>query len=211
MGQKYRNAMQEDDGIHFESMPEFSTHEQKDIVPIVEREYFSLYDELEEKCHPDRYLNPFNLERFALANELYSELQKRSRRDDNSLIDIREKAIDGLGIHISTRRLYEYLLKYCDPKIYTSMQPYDKARVQEAGRLFAKIQAAKDDIHELEEVWREAETFISSRDNEIDMKLAKEMNKRIEKQKEIDKKADKELVVGICIIIAGVILLLIFG
>ena len=192
-------------------MPGFSTDERKDKAPFEERKYFSLYDELEEKCHPDRYLNPFNQERFDLANELYAELQRRSKHDDNSLIDIREKAIEGLGIHISTRRLYEYLLEYCDPKIYTSMQPYDKDRVQEAGRLFAKIQAAKDDIHELEEVWREAETFISSRDNEIDMKIAEEMNKRIEKQKEIDKKADKEMVTGICIIIAGVIFLLIFG
>ena len=182
--------MQGDDGIHFESMPELFTHEQNDKVPIAERDYLSLYDELEEKCHPDRYLNPFNPERFALANELYAELQRRSKRDDNSLIDIREKAIDGLGIHISTRKLYDYLLKYCDPRIYTSMQPYDKARVQEAGRLFAKIQAAKDDIHELEEVWREAETFISTRDNEIDMKLARD----IEGQMEIDKRADKWLV-----------------
>ena len=203
--------MQGDDNIHFESMPGFSTDERKDKAPIEERKYFSLYDELEEKCHPDRYLNPFNQERFDLANELYAELQRRSKHDDNSLIDIREKAIEGLGIHISTRRLYEYLLEYCDPKIYTSMQPYDKDRVQEAGRLFAKIQAAKDDIHELEEVWREAETFISSRDNEIDMKLAEEVNSRIEKQMEIDKEADKKMLAGIGIIIAGVILLLIFG
>lgn len=203
--------MQGDDNIHFETMTGFSTNEQKVKAPIEEREYFSLYDELEEKCHPDRYLKPFNQKRFDLANELYAELQRRSRRDDNSLIDIREKAIAGLGIHISTRRLYEYLLEYCDPQIYTSMQPYDKDRVQEAGRLFAKIQAAKDDIHELEEVRREAEPFILLRENEIDMKLSEEVNSRIVKQMEIDKEADKELVVGIIIITAGVILLLIFG
>lgn len=203
--------MQGDDNIHFETMTGFSTNEQKVKAPIEEREYFSLYDELEEKCHPDRYLKPFNQKRFDLANELYAELQRRGRRDDNSLIDIREKAIADLGIHISTRRLYEYLLEYCDPKIYTSMQPYDKDRVQEAGRLFAKIQAAKDDIHELEEVRREAEPFILLRENEIDMKLSEEVNSRIVKQMEIDKEADKELVVGIIIITTGVILLLIFG
>ena len=109
--------MQGDDNIHFETMTGFSTNERKVKAPIEEREYFSLYDELEEKCHPDRYLKPFNQKRFDLANELYAELQRRSRRDDNSLIDIREKAIAGLGIHISTRR--------CSPTIKTGCKKLD--------------------------------------------------------------------------------------
>ncbi len=165
-------------------MADFSSNGEGESKPIEEREYFSLFDELEEKCSPDRYMNPFVQERFDIANELYAELQKRIKRDDQSLIDIRDKAIDGLGIHISTKRLYNYLIEYCHPKIYTAIEPYDKDSVQEAGRLFAMIQKAKGDIHALEAVEQEAEPFIERRKRFLlAEKREEERKKRIEKHR----------------------------
>ena len=194
--------MQEDESIRFEPIQDFSSKGKQEVTPVRDREYFSLFDELEEKCNPDRYMNPFVQERFDLANELYAELQKRGKRDDNSLVDIRDKAMSGLGIHISTQRLYKYLLEYCHPNIYTAMKPYDKDRVQEAGRLYAKIQNAKDDIHDLESIEKEAEPFITLRKSEVEW-MQKVEEEKLEKIKEMQKEADREstfVVVGICIV-----------
>lgn len=194
----------EDTEIRFESMPDFSYNS-----PTEEKEYNSLFDELEDKCNPDRFMNPFIQERFDLANELYAELLKRVQRDDNSLKEIRDKAINGLGIHISTDRLYKYLLEYCDPKIYTAMKPYNKERVQEAGRLYAMIQDAKDDIYRLEAIEEKATSFIKKRKeelvqiNEAELRMLFESQQR---QKEEDKRADKRL--GLTILIFVVIVII---
>lgn len=204
--------MQGDDNFHFEPMADFSSIVKEESKPIEEREYFSLYDELEEKCNPDRYMNPFVQEKFDLANELYAELQKRSKRDDKSLIDIRDKAIKGLGIHISTQRLYNYLMEYCHPKIYTAIEPYDKDNVQEAGRLFAMIQKAKDDIHALEAVEQEAEPFIERRKRLLLAdKMEEERRKGIEKHRlEEEQKKQKgktSLIMWVLSMICGISLL----
>lgn len=194
----------EDTEIRFESMPDISYNS-----PTEEKEYNSLFDELEDKCNPDRFMNPFIQERFDLANELYAELLKRVQRDDNSLKEIRDKAINGLGIHISTDRLYKYLLEYCDPKIYTAVKPYNKERVQEAGRLYAMIQDAKDDIYRLEAIEEKATSFIKKRKeelvqiNEAELRMLFESQQR---QKEEDKRADKRL--GLTILIFVVIVII---
>lgn len=190
--------------IRFESMPDFSSNS-----PTEEREYYSLFDELDEKCNPSRFMNPFVQKRFDLANELYAELQKRNQRDDNSLKDIRDKAIDGLGIHVSTSRLYKYLLEYCDPKIYTAMKPYDKEKVQEAGRLYAMIQEAKDDIHRLEAIGEKAASFIEIREQEIMQKEREESMRLLEEQKK--QKEDEEDKRRASIILAIVIALVLIG
>ena len=203
--------MKEENDIRFEPMPEFASNGKQQDIPIYEREYFSLYDELEEKCNPDRYMNPFVQERFDLANELYAELQKRGKRDDKSLVDIRDRAMEGLGIHISTQRLYKYLLEFCNPNIYTSMKPYDKDRVHEAGRLYAMIQNAKDDIHALEAIEKDAEPFIKKRKDEIEW-MQKVEEERLEQVKEMQKKDDREsayIIVGIGIVL--IIFAIIFG
>lgn len=185
-------------------MPDFSSNS-----PTEEREYYSLFDELDEKCNPSRFMNPFVQKRFDLANELYAELQKRNQRDDNSLKDIRDKAIDGLGIHVSTSRLYKYLLEYCDPKIYTAMKPYDKEKVQEAGRLYAMIQEAKDDIHRLEAIGEKAASFIEIREQEIMQKEREESMRLLEEQKK--QKEDEEDKRRASIILAIVIALVLIG
>ena len=178
----------EDTEIRFESMPDFSSNS-----PTDDREYYSLFDELEEKCNPDRFMKPFVQQRFDLANELYAELQKMDKREDNSLKDIRDKAIDGLGIHISTNRLYKYLLEYCDPKIYTAMKPYDKEKVQEAGRLYAMIQEAKEDIHKLEAIENEASLFIKNRKDYLEKKEQEKEQEQLRKQEEEDVKLKREV------------------
>ena len=182
---KQTKSMRKENNIQFEAMPEFASSGKQQNAPIEEREYYSLFDELEEKCNPDRYMNPFVQERFDLANELYAELLKRGIRDDKSLVDIRDKAMSGLGIHVSTHRLYKHLLEYCNPEIYTSMKPYDKERVSEAGRLYALIQKAKDDIHELEAIEKEANLFIQKRRDELlKQEQERQWQQTIEKEKQ---------------------------
>ena len=200
--------MQNQGNIQFEEMGAFSFEGKTSDIPMEEKAFDSLYEELNEKCNPNRFLYPFVLERFELANRLYDELQKSQKRDDASLKDIRDRAMAGLGIHISTHRLYEYLMKYCYPGIYTDIKPYDKERVLEAGRLYGKMQKSKDDIHALEVVEKEASDFIKKRQNE----LREQQEKERERQQALEReRKDKEEAVSIVeVVVIGVSICILF-
>ena len=171
--------MKEKDNIQFESIPKFTFDESPVDSSPKEKEYDSLYEELHEKCNPDKFMHPFVKERFDVATEIYSELRKRCSSkyvSDRELKDLRDKAESELGIHFSTSKLFKYLAEYCSPDIYTKMKPFPTERVKEASRLYAKILQSKDDIHALEEIEQEAEPFIKQRI--VDIHRQQQENKR---------------------------------
>ena len=162
--------MKEKDKIQFESIPNFTLDVPHGDSTLKEKEYDSLYEELHEKCNPDMFMHPFVKERFDAATEIYSELRKRCSSksvSDSDLKDLRDKAESELGIHFSTNKLFKHLTEYCSPDIYTKMKPFPTERVKEASRLYAKILQYKDDIHALEEIEQEAESFIQQRVEDI--------------------------------------------
>lgn len=184
--------MKEKDNIQFEPIPNFNLDESPVDSSPKEKEYDSLYEELHEKCNPDRFMQPFIKEKFDMATDIYAELRKRCSSkyiSDRELKDLRDKAESELGIHFSTRKLFKYLVEYCSPDIYTKMKPFPTERVKEASRLYAKILEAKDDIHGLEKIEKEAEPFIKQRKNELH-----ETEKAMQERKRIDleKKKHKE-------------------
>lgn len=102
-----------------------------------------------------------------------------------------------LGIHISTKKLYDKLVKYFDPKIYISSTNYDKDRVSQAGYYYDKVLKAKNDILKLEDIEKEADIFIKVRQQEDLKKKLKEerLNElQMEKYQNQKKETSKEMV-----------------
>ena len=80
-------------------------------------------------------------------------------RTDETLVDLRNRAIDKLGVHISTKKKYGLLEAFLDPDQYISRKPYNGALVASAGDLFEKLLKNKNDIRGLERLELEADGF----------------------------------------------------
>lgn len=117
-----------------------------------EKQYESLYEELLEKCNPNNFMQPYDKEKVDTANTIFAELRNNPYATDYDLKDVRLMAVQKLGIHISTQKILDYLMKYCDPQRYTDRDPYDAELVNQANTLYAKILDNKDDIFELEKI-----------------------------------------------------------
>ena len=128
-----------------------------------EKEYNTLYDELHDKCNPEKFMEPYEKEKVDVANEIYAELVSRQGCSDENIVDLRNKAIRELGIRISTHKLFAYLDKYLNPKVYMGKEPYDKERVSQANGYYSRMQTAKNDIIALEQIQQDAHEFIEKK------------------------------------------------
>ena len=155
--------MNEDDNIAFDEMQGLnldwgagSNKISKQPEPD-EKEYDSLYDELLDKCNPGKFpIGEFGNDIFQIANAIYTELQNKT---DHTLIDLRNRAIDELGVHISTKKKYEQLEAFLNPEHYTARKPYNGEIVAMAGNLYDKLLKNKDDIRALESLEKEESTI----------------------------------------------------
>lgn len=161
-----------------------------------EKEY-TLYDELRDKCNPERFMEPYEKEKVELAIEIFSELDKdkQYRYNDEHFISLRNRAISELGIHISTQKLYDFLDKYLNPKVYSDIHPYDKDRVNKANEFYSRMQEVKDDIIALEQIQKDANSFIhdstwKNKLDERDKKIKEVMKKEREEEEEREKMKD---------------------
>ena len=118
------------------------------IEPCQMKAYDSLHEELLEKCNPKKFMSPYNKEKVDIANRLYKLLLDTNGFSDKILIDIRNQAMQQLGIQISTKELYQKLLKYCNPENF--MDPYDFEAVQKANEYYALVEEYRNDVGELE-------------------------------------------------------------
>ena len=167
-------------------------------VDDFEKEYDSLCEELLDKCNPSIYCyQSFDKEKFDIANDIYNELINNENINEEKLMELRNRAILELGIHISTKKLYDKLVKYFDPKIYISSTNYDKDRVSQAGYYYDKVLKAKNDILKLEDIEKEADIFIKVRQQEdLKKKLKEEQLKELqmEKYRNLKKEISEEMV-----------------
>jgi len=162
-----------EENIMFEQMPDFqpdwgqmmkpqpTVEKEVQVVETVEKEYATLYDELLDKCHIRNFkIESVGLEKFKVANDLYSALLCNKKFFDdigrqipeNILHGIRDKAIDELGIYISAKKKFDYLDSLFNPSNYTNRQPYDKDLVAKAAELYSLILANKRDVRALEKL-----------------------------------------------------------
>ena len=152
-----------------------------------EKEYNTLYDELRDKCNPERFMEPYEKEKVELAIEIFSELDKdkQYRYNDKHFIPLRNRAMSELGIHISTQKLYDYLDKYLNPKVYSDIQPYNKERVNKANEFYSRMQEVKDDIIALEQIYNDANGFIQDSTWKDKLDFKREDEEERERMKDI--------------------------
>ena len=165
------------------------SNEQKEqaVVEPCKMEYYpSLYAELKVKCNPERYMSPYNKEKVDIANKFYQELLDLP--EGTNLRPIRNKVAQRLGITFSTKRQYEQLLKYCNPKRF--MNPYDFEKVQLANHYYSLAEEYRNDIHKLEELRDEISQINvfkdKSFDEEMEDYLKKERNPNTIEADEMD-------------------------
>lgn len=116
--------------------------------------YNSLYQELILKCNPARFLNPYDPKKASIANELFSQIRD-CKSDEGSLRRLRQRAVDELGISISTEKLYKELLSKCNPQLFTGVN-YNKELFDIANQIYQNVLANADDFKALEETKRSA-------------------------------------------------------
>lgn len=163
-----------------------------------EKQYESLYEELLEKCNPNNFMQPYDKEKVDTANTIFAELRSNPYATDYELKEVRLKAVQKLGIHISTQRILDYLMKYCDPQRYTDRDPYDAELVFQANALYSQILDNKDDIFELEKIEILAKPLINSeneRKRQMEI-LQLEKAKRIDEQRRKQYEEEKKLIKG---------------
>ena len=165
---------EQEENIHFDTMPDFRGMFSKQVnadSTFDEKEYGSLYDELVEKCHPNRFISEehFDEKIFEEANRLYAEILKCKDSSEEEIVHLRNMAIEILGVHFSTKKKYEYLDSLLNPRVYTDVnaEEYDSERVSVAAKWYTILQSNRDDIRALEALEIDASDFIDKRKNEL--------------------------------------------
>lgn len=116
--------------------------------------YESLFVELTSKCHPRNFMQPYDHQKVKIANEIYSEALQ-SENDIDRQKALRLRAIEELGIHFSTRAVYQKLLEIVNPQRF--MEDYDAEKVALSNDFYQRIKDNADDIIELEDIMEEIE------------------------------------------------------
>lgn len=201
---------EQEENIQFDNMPNFGEMFSPKLSDWDdEKEYNSLYDELSDKCRPDRFIvDTSDNKTFLLANQLYAELKSKQGCRDNELIEFRDRAMSLLGIHISTKKLYSWLEGYLNPQVYTTMEPYDAERVALAGEYYMRMRECKDDIHALENLRNDAGSFIAKRVSEETAKHEKKLEeeRKVREAKEAEKEGNIVAIVFVAIVVIVIVI-----
>ena len=121
--------------------------------------YSSLYEELLSKCDFGNFRD--NPEKAKIANHIYARVKFAGGDSLNRLKEIRNEAIDKLGIKISTEKKYNSLMEYFNPIQYK--EPHDEDLVATAIDFEERTKKNADDIRQLEQIEIEAKPFILKR------------------------------------------------
>ena len=184
-----------------QSSPTNSVQEVEIAFPPVEpcqmKAYKSLYEELQDKCNPQKFMSPYNKEKVDMANRLYKQLLDTSESSTTALKEIRGQAIQQLGVQISTKKLYQKLLKYCNPENF--MNPYDFEAVQKANEYYALVEEYRNDVGKLERLEGEIMRDVALRNY---YHLEREKRERLRKAQEENEKDDgRKIIIGVVIIL----------
>ena len=112
-----------------------------------------LLHELKKKCFPKNFMEPYDFEKVEIANELYPLLSSDNLSTEE-VFNLRDRAINELGVTIDTDVIFEELSAICNPKNF--MEPYDAKKVSIANRLYRRVIENKSNIVELERIREEA-------------------------------------------------------
>ena len=162
--------MENDDNIQFVEMPDFGNMFALKKEKVIEKEYDSLYDELLDKCYPGKYKDEEEA-RFKVASDIYGQLKQSGKEiPEHALLYIRNRAIDEIGIHISTSKIFDRLKSLIDPENFINIEPYNGELVETSKHLYDQVNCKKDDIRALERLEYEIEKIIKYKEEDDDFK-----------------------------------------
>ena len=182
--------------------------------PAPSKTYPNLYEELLDKCDPKNFMVPYDQARVDKAILIYGDLQKVDRNDDNRLREIRDRAMQDLGITVSTDSLYKELIGYCDSRNFRKNGDFPTEVLLVANQFYAQVLANKHDIHALEKLASQmhADKTLSRYYEEKKEREEREEKEREEKKRERQKRDKEETkVVLISITIYVIIIIIVVG
>ena len=177
---------QDNDYLIFEGIGKKNMPLQKQAVhkEPISGHYDSLFDELYEKCNPNRFMEPYDKEKIDQANDIFSQLLKPSTKTNLiKLKELRSKALNQLGIEFCTETLYKRLIEKCHPRNFSG-EYYDAQRLTEANNLYDEILRNADNIEVLEECEIKAKGLITI----LVEREQKEQKEQIKQEKQNEQK-----------------------
>lgn len=180
----------QEDNINFEEIGKDKTvHAEQSSAMFkkpIRGHYQNLHAELEARCAPENFMNPYEPEKVSRANELYSEILSIDKNDDEKLKSLRLKAVEELGVKFSTEEIYERLTNACNPRYFTGIY-YDKERLELANRLYQQVLVNADNIFALEEIEEEAgDLIMECKGEKQNQQIIKESQRETQKQSQGD-------------------------
>ena len=182
----------------------------------VPKTYPSLYEELLDKCDPKNFMEPYDQAKVEKAIRVYGDLQKADKKDTNRLREIRDRAMQDLGITVSTDSLYKELIGYCDSRNFRKDGDFPTEVLLVANQFYAQVLANKHDIHALEKLASQmhADKTLSRYYEEKKEREEREEKEREEKKRERlkrDKEETKVVLISITIYVIIIIIIIVVG
>lgn len=208
----------EQDNIIWKEMPIPPTPEKSEeirgeIEPCKMDSYPSLYLELRDKCNPKNFLVPYDKEKVDIANDLFIQLLRSEGNDVDILNTVKEQAVQKLGIVLSTKKLYEELLDYCDPQKF--MDPYNHSAVQQANHYYPLIHEYRNQLDRLEALYKDIYgdevlvRYYSNREKERVKEREEKLRKQRLREQEEEKDRKRNLIMGFIVLFVIIILAII--
>ena len=162
--------MQDEEQITFDEMPDifgkmFADDDTSgNTTPTApNKTYSSLFEELCDKCYPERFMEPYNAQLVSAATKIYRDVLQ-SKNDEELQKGLMHRAYKELGVKFDGTKLYQYLMEYLNPRLY--LKPFDPDRLEVANKYYESIEANKGDYIALEGIQEDAQWFITQLDEE---------------------------------------------
>ena len=169
---------QDDENIMFDEMPDmfgrmFVGSVASDIPATAEQHktYASLFDELCDKCYPERFMEPYNAKLVSAATKIYKDILQ-SKDDEELQKSLMHKAYIELGVKFDGSKIYHYLMEYLNPHLY--LEPFAPDKLETANKYYPSIEENKWDYIALENIQAETQWFIDEIKKEREEKRKEE-------------------------------------
>lgn len=124
-----------------------------DNTKILVNCYTTLFAELKEKCNPANFMDPYDAEKVEISNNIFSKLNSNAT-NILALIQLRNLAINKLGLSFSAKEIYEKLSEAYNPHKFVG-ENYDADKLHVANQIYSRIQSSQNNIIELEKIAHE--------------------------------------------------------
>ncbi|MCQ2143304.1 MAG: hypothetical protein MJY56_04465 [Bacteroidales bacterium] len=178
--------------------------EDPDSIRSVANTYSRLYDDLKRECNPANFMNPYDAEKVAVANSIYSRLDA-GKHDNRSMIALRNEAISKLHLFFRATALCNRLSSIFNPERFMG-DNYNAAKLAAANEVYSLIQSKRDDIQALEKICSDLGIPLRSSASEV---INNKMPEKTAADIQDDKADAVTLVIGLIIGFASIVLFIV--